>query len=119
MSRLPADSGRGKSAVSGVVVGAAVSVAVNVWTSGWEWPAGAGLIVLVAVQGWLEFRRAARQRAERAGSGVSVDQRARETVNSDITGLHGAGRETEVTVRQRLGLVQDSHITGVKGTKDV
>ncbi|CAG6393539.1 hypothetical protein SCOCK_200151 [Actinacidiphila cocklensis] len=59
---MSAGASRGVTAVGSVLLATAVSVVVNVWSSGWGWPAGAVLAVLVAVQGVLEFRRAAGSR---------------------------------------------------------
>lgn len=41
-----------------VVVAAGVAVLINVWTSGWSWPAGIGLAVLIGCQAVFEWSRA-------------------------------------------------------------
>jgi hypothetical protein len=112
------DVARGVAAMASVLLAAAVSVVVNIWSSSWEWPAGTGLAVLVAVQGWLEFRRAAEHQAKRVNTDVDVDQRVRETVNSDVTAVRGTGHGRKITVRQRLGRVEGGSVTGVEGKRD-
>jgi hypothetical protein len=117
MHGVSANTARGVSAVASVLLATGVSVLVNIWTSGWAWPVGAGLAVLVAGQGWLEFRRAAGQDAERGDTQIVADQEA-EVVKGDMTGVRSPVRGARVYVRQRLGRVEGGPVVGVDGTRD-
>jgi hypothetical protein len=108
---------RGISAAASVLLATGVSVFVNIWTSGWAWPVGAGLAVLVAGQVWLEVRRAAGEDAERGNTRIVADQQA-EVVKGDMAGVRGSVQGAQVYVRQRLGHVEGGSVVGVDGTRD-
>lgn len=111
---MSAGASRGVTAVGSVLLATAVSVVVNVWSSGWGWPAGAGLAVLVAVQGVLEFRRAAGGRTHAPQpAAVTVEQRVREAVDTDVTGVRGIPGGGQINVTQVVGRARGGSVTGV------
>jgi hypothetical protein len=114
---VSANTARGVSAAASVLFATGVSVLVNIWTSGWAWPVGAGLAVLVASQGWLEFRRTTGQDAARGNTRIVADQQA-EVVKGDMTGVRGPVQGAQVYVRQRLGRVEGGSVVGVDGMPD-
>jgi hypothetical protein len=100
-----------------VVLAAGVAVLVNVWTTAWGWPAGAGLAALVLCQAGLEGWRRGHEHAPGSSNSrrMVVRQRARDVVDSDLTGIKAPPVQAEVQARQRLGRVRNSTVIGIDG----
>lgn len=73
--------------------------------------------MLVASQGWLEFRRAAGRDAVLGDARIVADQQA-EVVKSDMTGVRGPVQGAQVSVRQWLGRVEGGSVVGVDVVRD-
>jgi len=97
-------------AAASAVPAAAVSVLVNVWTTGWAWPAGVAVGVLVLAQVVVTFWTGAPDTGR-----SSVTQRLGDVVKSDVV---GARLDSEVargvTVDQSAHKVEDSRLTGLE-----
>ncbi|MFJ5222351.1 hypothetical protein [Streptomyces sp. NPDC088400] len=122
--RLPRPSGaafrsRASSAVIATVSAAVISVVINVWTTSWAWPAGAGLGALLLIQALFEWSRA--RAADYAPSPPSrwvVEQHFADVSDSSITAARRPAGGSDAEVRQHLGAVSRSSVIGIDGNSN-
>ncbi|AYN33423.1 hypothetical protein DUI70_2922 [Streptomyces albus] len=94
---------------------------INIWTTNWTWPAGAGLGTLLLIQALVEWSRA---RATEDGPSSSSPSRRRvvqhfaDISDSSITAARGLGEGGDVEVRQSLGEVSRSTVIGLDGNNN-
>ena len=111
-SRIP---NRAVTAISSVVLAAGVAVIINVWTSGWAWPAGVSLGVLLILQCIVEWLR---DRGDKSSAEPerkqSLTQITGNLSESHIVGISGGAANTNVNVQQAFGDVERSTIVGIE-----
>ncbi len=102
-------------AVSSVVLAAGVAVLVTVWASGWAWPAGVSLGVLVIIQCAVEWLRTSEDRPSAdLVQKQSLNQKAGNISNSQIVGIRGRPANIGVDVQQTFGDVDRSTVVGIE-----
>ncbi|MBB5808879.1 hypothetical protein F4560_008647 [Saccharothrix ecbatanensis] len=109
---------RALNAIVSIVLAATIAVVVNVWTSGWGWPAGVGLATLVGFQALMEWRRVHAENQVAPARRWVTDQQATTVCDSDMTGIHLPPASGDVEVRQDLGFVERATIIGIDGRRD-
>jgi len=98
-------------AAGSVVPATGLAVLVNVWTTGWAWPAGVGVAVLVAAQVFVTFWTTAPSGHDK----TTVRQRFGKVERTDVTGARlGRGVDRPIDVDQSAHTVSDSTFTGVE-----
>jgi hypothetical protein len=96
------------------VLAAGVSVLVNVWTEGWEWPAGVGIAALIACQVVLEgVRGVITAPGAQPQQKLTVNQAFGAVRDSEISGINRAHPSNDADVRQRFKDVHNSRIVGL------
>jgi hypothetical protein len=118
MANRPGRSGRGFMAALSVLLSAGVAVLVNIWTSGWGWPVGVGLAVLVVCQGSLEWLRSSQDHAPGSAARTPtwrVLQKVGHMAGGTATGIRSPSPGSRAEVRQDYGTVENGNIVGIDG----
>ncbi len=95
------------------VLAAGVSVLVNVWTEGWKWPVGVGIVVLIACQIVVEVVRTTPNAEPQPQQRSTVDQEFDDVQDSDVTGISRALPGGDAEVQQRFRNVDNCQIIGL------
>jgi hypothetical protein len=116
VANRPNRSALGLLAAISVVLSAGVAVLVNVWTSGWGWPIGVGLAVLVISQGSLEWLRSSREHTPGpATTTLRVFQKVSRMAGGTATGIRSPSPGSLAEVHQDFGTVENGTIVGIDG----
>ncbi|MCD0447762.1 hypothetical protein LO762_00915 [Actinocorallia sp. API 0066] len=96
------------------VVATTLSALVNVWTEGWAWPVGVGIVVLVVCQILTEIVRAGdTSEGPPPSPPLHVEQVFRDVSDSEVSGIARDHVGGAVDVRQRFQNVSGSRVVGV------
>ncbi|MFD0420444.1 hypothetical protein [Streptomyces parvus] len=117
LQRLPVPLARSRAwgAVVSTVLACATTVGINVWTSSWAWPAGAGLGTLLVTQAIFEGFRARAGTPSPSPTRRTVEQTFSDVTDSRITAVGHRPESGDTDVRQRFGTVSRSTIVGIDG----
>jgi hypothetical protein len=102
-------------AAMAVILGALAGVLINVWTAGWYWPVGVGLLVTVACSAALAWWSAA---SSHGATRLRVRQRLGSVTAADAVALKGAAGQDDVDVGQTIDQVRNSTIVGYDSRTD-
>ncbi|CAM5676084.1 hypothetical protein [Streptomyces cyaneofuscatus] len=114
---VPLTRSRAWGAVVSTVLACATTVGINVWTSSWAWPAGAGLGTLLLTQAIFEWVRARVDAPVPSPARMTVEQSFSDVTDSKITAVDHQGESGDTEVRQRFGTVSRSTIVGIEGSR--
>jgi hypothetical protein len=96
------------------VLAAGVSVLVNVWTLGWEWPVGVGIAVLITCQVVVEgIRSGTTAPGSQPQQKSTVNQTFDGVRDSEVNGINRDRPGGDAEVRQRFKDVHNSRIVGL------
>jgi hypothetical protein len=96
---------RAATAAVAVVLGAATSAAVSLATTNPSWLTLVGLVVVVVVFASMEWWRAALEKSDTPTSArprIEVSQKVGRLHGGSVTGIRGAPRDADASVRQRV-----------------